>query len=308
MSILNSIRRIIALFLVTALSLIVYPNGAKAHTVLDEESCETCITVFSDCHIEGNNFKRFSAFGRMLLDAQNNSFGNDVGVFLGDNTMNGQEIESIFFYGLIKNFGFADNYVNVMGNHDIGNGEGDYEILSRRFYGYSDEFLGIKTDKPYYYRVINGVYFIVLGEEQLSVDENEMSDEQYEFLKETLDMAKADNAVTFICCHHPVFNIIPTENNDLFDIIPQYKNVFFVSGHTHLEIDEDWTFLEYEGIKMLNLPRSTENADTGNVEGSYNCGIGMQIEVYEDEVVARVRDYYTGLWIDGFEMHYPIEK
>ena len=308
MAIINMLRRVLALSLVTILSVIVFPNNAKSHTVLDEETCQTCITVLSDCHVEGNNFKRFAGFGRILSDAANNDFGNDVGVFLGDNTMNGQEIESLFFYGLVRSYSFADNYINVMGNHDIGNGEGDYDKLAKRFYNYTEEFMGIKTDKPYYYRVINGVYFIVLGEEQLSVNINEMSVEQYEFLEETLEKAKADNAVTFICCHHPVFNIAENDGYSLWDMLPEYKNVFFVSGHTHEEISEDWTFIEYYGIKMINLPRCTENMGDGTEELTDKCGIGVQIEVYDNEVVARARNYYTGQWVEGFEEHYTIEK
>lgn len=308
MLLINSLRRILALALAAVMTLLVWPNGAKAHTVLNEEECQTCITVLSDCHVEGNNFKRYGGFGRILLDAKNNTYGNDVTVFLGDNTMNGQEIESLFFYGIIKSNNVSPEYVNVMGNHDIGNGEGDYDTLAQRFYNYTDEFLGIKTDKPYYYKVINGIYFIVLGEEQLSVNINEMSDEQYAFLEETLEKAKADNAVTFICCHHPVYSVAKTENYSLWNMLPKYKNVFFLSGHTHEPISEDWTFIESGGIKMINLPRCTENMGDGNEEMTDDSGIGVQLEVYDDEVVARVRNYYTGQWVDGFEKHYPIEK
>lgn len=308
MAVLNVFRRVVALALVSLLSLFVTPNKAQPHTVLNEETCKTSITVLSDCHIEGNNFERFKGFGRILLDAQNNSFGTDVGVFLGDNTMNGQEIESIFFYGLVNNYSFAKEYVNVMGNHDIGNGEGDYNKLAKRFYAYSEEMMGIKTNKPYYYKVVNGVYFIVLGEEQLSINYNEMSDEQYKFLDETLEKAKADNAVTFICCHHPVYNIKTSGDNSLWSLIPKYKNVFFVSGHTHMEIAKNWTFIKEYGINMINLPRCTENMGDGDEKTTENCGIGVQIEVYEDEVVARARNYYLGNWVDGYEMHYAIEK
>ena len=308
MSIVNSLRRLIALALVAVMSVFITGNKAPSHTVLDEENCNVCITVLSDCHVEGNNFKRFTGFGRILKDAKNNDFGNDVGIFLGDNTMNGQEIESLFFYGLVRQFDIADEYINVMGNHDIGNGEGDYNKLAKRFYDYSNEFMGIKTDKPYYYKVIGGVYFIVLGEEQLSVNENDMSDEQYEFLINTLELAKKFDAVSLICAHHPVYNITPTAKYNLWNILPQYKNVFFLSGHTHMDVEEGWTFCEPYGIKMINLPRCTENMGDGNEVTTDKDGIGMQIEVYDDEIVARARNYYTGQWVEGFEQHYAIEK
>lgn len=308
MSLLNSLRRIIALVLVAVMSIFITPNGAKAHTVLDEKNCKSCITVLSDVHVEGNNLKRFTGFGRILKDVKNNSFGNDAVIFLGDNTMNGQEIESLFFYGLVKQFKSTDNYINVMGNHDIGNGEGDYDKLAKRFYDFSEDFMGIKTDKPYYYRVIGGIYYIVLGEEQLSINENEMSDEQYEFLINTLELAKKFNAISIVCAHHPVYNIKSTAKYNLWNILPQYKNVFFLSGHTHMDIEEGWTFDNYGGINKINLPRCTENMGDGNEVTTDKDGIGIQIEVYENEVVARARNYYTGEWVEGFEQHYALEK
>lgn len=308
MAIINFLRRVFAFALVGILSIGITSNGAKPHTVLDEENCKTCITVLSDSHIEGNNMKRFNGFGRILRDAKNNSYGSDVGVFLGDNTMNGQDIESLFFYGLVASNRFADNYINVMGNHDIGNGNGDYDKLSKRFYNYTEAFMGIKTNKPYYCKVINGCYFIVLGEEQLSVDYNEMSDEQFEFLRQSLEKAKADNAVAFVCAHHPVYNVVSTAKSNIWNILSSYKNVFYISGHTHMEVEEGWTFEDLYGIHMINLPRCTENMGDGDEITTENCGIGMQIEVYEDEVVARARNYYFGTWVDGFEKHYTIEK
>ena len=305
MSFINGLRRVVAMVIVIFLAAFVTPNKAQPHTVLDEENCKMCITVFSDVHIEGNRFSTYKGFGRMLQDARNTTFGNDVGIFLGDSTMNGQEIESLLFYGLVKTNSFADEYINVVGNHDIGNGEGDYDKLAKRFYGFSDEFLGVKTDKPYYYKVINGVYFIALGSEKLCVHEYDASDEQLRFLEDCLKKAEEDNAIAFVCCHHPYFDFSDNTAEYFKNTVSKYKNVFFLSGHTHMPISEWWTFDEDDGIKCINLPKATQNVED---EDYKMCGHGAQIEIYEDEIVVRFRNFYTGEWVEDFSKHYPLVK
>lgn len=305
MSFINSLRRVVAMVMVVFLAAFVTPNKAQPHTVLDEENCKMCITVFSDVHIEGNNFDTYKGFGRILQDARNSTFGSDVGIFLGDNTMNGQEIESLLFYGLVKSNSFADEYFNVLGNHDIGNGKGNYDKLAKRFYNYSDEFLGIKTDKPYYYRVINGVYFIALGSEELCVNEFYSSDEQMKFLDDCLKKAQEDNAISFVCCHHPDNNFIGNTKSVFHNIIENYENVFFLSGHTHMPLEDWWTFREYASVHCINMPKATQSVKSGSENP---CGPGVQIEIYENEVVARFRDFYTGEWIDEYAKHYPLVK
>lgn len=305
MSLLNGLRRAVAGIMAVFLMVFVTPNKAPAHTVLDEENCKMCITAMSDVHIEGNNFATYKGFGRVLLDAKNNSFGTDVGVFLGDDTMNGQEIESLLFYGLLAENSFAKNYISAPGNHDVGNGEGNYDILFKRFADYSKTFLKVNVDKPYYCKVIDGVYFMVLGTEKLCVNEVDPSDEQYAFLVDSLEKAKADNAISFICCHHPEHDINDSENYSFWNIVKNYKNVFFISGHTHMPVTDWWTFDKYLGVNIINLPKCTENVDEKS-ENSNGCGV--QIEIYENEVVARIRDFYNGKWVEGFERHYAIQK
>lgn len=306
MSFLNFLRRAMAMIMVAFLATFVTPNKAQPHTVLDEASCKMCITAFSDVHIEGNNFDTYKGFGRMLQDAKNTTFGNDVGIFLGDSTMNGQEIESLLFYGLVKSNSFADNYINVLGNHDIGNGEGDYDKLFKRFCGFTDEFFGVEINKPYYYRVINGVYFIVLGSEKLCVDYYESSAEQMKFLDDCLKKAKDDNAISFICCHHPDYFFADDTASAFWNITCKYKNVFFLSGHTHMKLTDWWTFQEpYMGLNYINMPKATQDVKSGT-ENPF--GPGVQIEIYEDEVVARFRNFYTGEWIEDFTRHFPLVK
>lgn len=309
-------RKITALFITLFMFLGVRTNGAPAHTVLKENECRLCVSVISDSHIEGNNLSRYNVFGTILKDAKNNSFGNDAAVFLGDNTMNGQDIESLLFYGAVKKANIADTIITVCGNHDIGNGAGDYETLKNRFLSYNNGVLGKKIEKPYYYEVVNGYYFITLAPEDLCVSEFLISEEQLSFLDETLAMATADGKPAFVCAHHPWYyaeNFDPaTGESDgscdaLYDILVKYENVFYLSGHTHWPCMKDWTFNEDDIIKEVNLPRCTELAGENDNEVYEGTGYTVQLEVYDDEVVGRVRNSYTGEWDDSLEYHFALQ-
>lgn len=308
------LRKFTALFITLFMLIGVKSNGAPAHTVLDEEECRLCVAVISDTHVEGNNLPRYNVLGTILRDAKNNSFGNDAAIFLGDNTMNGQNIESLLFYGAVKQAHITDNHIIVCGNHDIGNGEGDYEKLRSRFLGYNNGVLGADIDNAYYYKVVNGYYFIVLAPEQLTVHDFPVSREQLDFLDKTLALATGEGKPAFVCAHHPWYyeeTIDPeagetVDDGALYDILSKYDNVFYLSGHTHFPCCEGWTFNEDDGIKEVNLPRCTELTGENDRETFGGTGYTVQLEVYPDEVIGRVRNSYTGEWIDELEYHFSL--
>ena len=49
----------------------------------------------------------------------------------------------------------------------------------------------------------------------------------------------------------------------------------------------------------VNVPKSTEHA----VEG-YETGIGAVVEVYENNVLLRFRDFDDGKWVEGYEYNF----
>lgn len=321
MTFIYTLKKVFALMLALIMFIGVGSNGAVSYTVTDEENCRLCIGVISDSHIEGNNLARYNVFGRILKDAKKNSFGNNVEVFLGDNTMNGQDIESFLFYGAVGLVNPADKYVTVIGNHDIGNKEpdqedakeGEYDKLFKRFVGWNTSMLGTDIgDKPYYFTVVNGYYFIVLGPEDLCVYDSPMSDAQYEFLDETLALATAGGKPAFVCCHHPEWDTEDISNDEwgserLRGILESYDNVFYISGHTHFPVCEGWTFDEENGVHYINLPRCTElGGEKDNIPDPDYTGHTVLMEVYDGEVVCRVRNSYTGEWVPELDRTYPL--
>lgn len=293
-------KKILSLIITAVLFIGVGSNKTAPHTVKNEEECLLNFTVLSDVHIEGNRIETYNNFGRILKDVKNSSFGNDALVFLGDNTMNGQDIESLLFYGEVLKVHPAETVLSAAGNHDFGNGDGDFDKLTERFLGYNNEFFGAGIDKPYYYKVINGCYFIFLASENNDngIHYMTMTDEQLDFLNEVLDRAEAEDTFAFVFAHHQIYSAgkVP-DDRALASALSGREKVIYFAGHTHWEISDSWSFYDYWGTKSINLPKATEGYDEG-------MGIGVQVEVYPDKAVARFRSFYDGHWIEGYEKEY----
>lgn len=302
------IIRILSLFIAGIMFIGVGPVNAAKYSALDDENCKLSFSVLSDAHIEGNNPGRFNTFAKILKDAKNTTRENDAMVFLGDDTMNGQTIESLLFYGAVATVDPAKQYINVIGNHDTHEDTGKYEDLFNKYRLFSSALLNLNVDKQYYYRIINGCYFIVVASEGQGVNAMYVSDEQLKWLDETLKLAEKDNAVAFVVSHHDMRSTYNQEYYAIRDILAKYRNVFYLYGHTHTSMNRDWVIREDEkGVRIINLPRCTEQDDFDKNSPEWT-GFGTQVEVYEDEVVFRFRNYYYHTWADGFEQHWAIEK
>ena len=294
----GSIRRILAGVL-TALLMLAFGSGSgSGFTSLDSEEIKLNFTVLSDCHIEGNDFTTYRTFAKILRDAKSSETENDAIVFLGDNTMSGQEIESLFFYGAVNYIKPANQVINVLGNHDIGNGEGDYEELLSRYMSYSNTFFELGVQKPYYYKIINGCYFVVLATEKQTVNTAYISDEQYTWLRTVLDEAAEENAPVFVFNHYPIY-YLEGDADALWEILEDYNNLLYFCGYTHIQMSES-SFSNYNGVDTIWLPKSTESVD-------YEEQVGVQVEVYETEIVVRARNFCTGEWMENLEYTYEID-
>lgn len=297
MDVLNFIKHVIA----TVLTLIMLPvtfmmPPTDSYEAKDADKLITSFTVLSDIHIEGNNYPTFREFSEILKEVHN-AEDNDTLVFLGDNTMNCQDIESIFFYGALKAAKPADNLVIVPGNHDFGNGTGDYEMYRDRFLKYAN-FAGADIDSPYFYKVIDGCYFIVLSTESDTVNDMNISDAQLQWLKGVLDEAAKTDRPIFVFNHHPINYIQNGEYTRLSDVIDDYDNLLYFCGHTHAPLSSSSVSV-VNGVQQINIPKSTEHATEG-----YECGIGAVVEVYDGEVLLRIRDFDDGKWVEGYEYSY----
>ncbi len=295
------VLRAVSLIVSMAMMLLFAPGGANTEPfdVKDPESCLMNLTVFSDVHVESNNYPRYKAFANCLRNAVMNQSGSDAFLFLGDSTMNGQNIENMIFHGTVDRFLKDQRVIPVAGNHDFGNGSGDFDRIQRRWYDYTEAFFDLKLTTPYYYQVVNGFYFIVLANEQQNIDTMHMSDDQYAWLEMMLEDAARSGLPTFVLAHYPprmAEPINPDSPYDLCRMLAEYNrehDLFYLCGHLHRSPDAT-TFHAWSGFPETYLPCLTlQTPERTNFEGT---GFGELVEVYADRVVFRVRNFYTSEW------------
>ena len=304
--------KIIAAIITSVLLIPAGIGGGADYDVREPENCRFNFCILSDSHIEGNNFNRYKVFTSSLQNIKKNKSGNDAVVFLGDNTMNGQTIENLLFHGAVGYYLKNEKIVSVMGNHDIGNGEGDYEKLQNRWYTYTNGFFGKELTHPYYYEVIGGYYFIVLGMEAQEVHEMQISEEQFTWLENVLAEAAGSGKPVFVFSHMPMDYAEDLEGNPtdrLMDLLAAYNeenDIFCFVGHTHMPLYNFWSFHTSDGYPETYLPRLTELYGGDDNEIGKNSGVGIEVEIYENEVQIRGRNFYTGEWCEDDDG--PIER
>ena len=274
-------------------------NRSEPYDVKDPEECVLCLSVFSDVHVESNNYPRYKVFADSMKDATKLVRPSDAFLFLGDSTMNGQNIENLIFHGTYSILLKDQKVIPVPGNHDFGNGEGDFEKIQQRWYDYTKAFFGLELTKPYYCEILNGFYFIVLSSEMQDINSMYMSEEQYEWLLDTLEEASGSGLPTFVLAHYPPGMSKPIDPDSQYDLrrmLAEYNrenDMFYLCGHLHAA-PSDYSFHTWNAFPDTYLPSLTMLNPDGEIdEGS---GYGEIVEVYPDRVVFRMRNFYRGEW------------
>ena len=138
--------------------------------------------------------------------------------------------------------------------------------------------------------------------EAQEVYEMYISDEQFTWLEGVLEKAAQSGKPAFIFSHYPANDVVDAKGeatSRLTDMLAQYNEehdiVSFV-GHTHMPLYLFWSFHNDDGYPEIYLPRLTELAGGGDNEIYKESGIGIEVEVYENEVCVRGRDFYNGEW------------
>lgn len=301
MFIVNLLRKILAALISLIVLLWTGAGVGSESTQSDIQGYNLSFAVLSDVHMEGNNPERFEKFAQILSDIKRN-VPSDTIAFLGDNTMNGQIIENLFFHGFINEIKPVEKIYTVMGNHDTGNGIDKYDSLSKRFWSYYNTFNNENVDNVYYWREVNGYRFVFLGSESDNVNTSVISEAQLQWLDGVLDENDNTGKPVFVFNHHP-YNYLENADNavELERILTEHKNVFYLSGHTHT------TQMDFEKFDedsySFNLPRCTEATDNADTNDS---GLGLQIYVFDNEVQVKSRRYYDSQW-GKYDFNYEIK-
>lgn len=275
--------------------------------------------VVSDTHIDARLPLGRYMLARGLTDMACSSAPVDAVVVTGDMTNYGDGKSVEAFYSLFQKHCRAEHLVIAPGNHDIGHvDDATQEEAKQRLTRLYNGVTGLNTEQIYYSLDVNGYTFIVLGDQSDdSWDEPELFDDQLAFLDNELARAAAGGKPAFVACHWPLEGTngqaevwedgsIGVENSQkIRPVLEKYRNVFFLSGHMHIGINGEFTESVFgfscvetiNGVTYVNLPTYLLVNRFGVPWG----GLGFQMEVYEDEVLFRARNYATSKWYPAYE-------
>lgn len=307
-------------FLASILAFFIFSSSGEiaAYAPLDKENLKLNFTVISDGHLEGNNSQKHKNYGEAFCDMASAEVMSNVLVMCGDNTMNGQVAETAMLYGLMNKYNQVENVLMAVGNHDICPGDhntGNYDKLKDRFINFNNAFLNHKIENLYHSQVIDGYHFIVLASDRDAGIQQYISPEQFEWLDAELQSAAESGKPVFLFSHWPLNDVfedawqeghVGEQSDDLYQLLTKYENrIFFFTGHLHMGVfDNDYGIKEDDEITYINVPSFGSENDVGDAD-IQNTGMGMQVEVYDTELVVRVRNFVEHEWTD-YEYHFDI--
>lgn len=307
--ILKMIAAVLAVFIFSS------SGEIASYEPLDSDNLKLNFTVISDGHIEGNNSQRHKNYGEAFCDMASAEEISQALVMVGDNTMNGQGIEEAMLYGLMNKYNKIENVLMAVGNHEVCRDDTDFEKLEKRFIKYNNAFLEHKIDKLYHSQVIDGYHFIILATDRNSGVEQYISDEQFEWLDNELKTAAESGNPVFVFNHWPMNDTfsqiwpeghVGEQSKRLHQVLTKYDSrIFLFTGHLHMGIFEnDYGIKEDGKITYINVPSFGSENDDGDADVK-DTGMGLQVEVYDTQLVVRIRNFVTHQWTD-YEYHFDI--
>ncbi len=300
--------------LVTAILSVLFPY--TVYEPLNPDNILLNVALISDTHIDTR-----LPCGKLYLkqayeDINSAIVPNDAVVVCGDLTNYGDEQSIIDFFEITTKTSQVPYNIIAMGNHDIGHVEDlGYTNAEARawFLKHHNDYMGTDFSKNYYSYEVKGYKFIVLCDESPdNWDEFEIFEEQVSWLdSELFDACKNDKPI-FVICHEPTVgqngqeivhdggSMNPESSKMITEVMEKYENIFYISGHMHEGINGDFTekvfgFRNIEklnGVTYVSLPSYL----LLNRYGYFGNGLGMQMEVYEDEIIFRARNFSVSEW------------
>ncbi len=267
--------------------------------------------VVSDTHADNNSFRdRTNILRRAYTGIGSSSKPIDVLLNAGDITNSGSRREYTNEKRLEDFYMKPKHTVACLGNHDSWNGSADphYDVALTLFYKYLNS-RGIQTDKPYYSTVVEGYTFICLATESLDLHEAlpTYSEEQVRWFDGELTKAEKSGLPIFVLTHKPIEGshgytdscASPAFNTVLQNHAGYTKPIIVFSGHYHNLSKQS---IDNRGnVYYINLPSLEYNDETEN-ECNDCGGTGVAMEVYDDQIILRFRNFIKDIYIDGYEL------
>ncbi|MBQ9946597.1 MAG: metallophosphoesterase [Clostridia bacterium] len=302
------------------------PSTDDPINVLDAENVKMTAVLWGDPQLSDYMADRHQYTKNAALDIANAEADLDVLVMAGDIAENGKGAE----YQLVLDYlSVADNvkhHVYTVGNHDVRLRAYSQAVDTfSEFCLASDEKLDLeklayKEGKLSYTYEVNGYTFVVLGTDKSVFEESYFSDECLAWFDGELAKASESGKPVFVILHQPLKHTHNVENawnspddnagtvgkqsDAILEIMNKYENLFLITGHLHMGFSPEYSIHEIGNFTGVNLPGIGPN----NADGEYNeSGTGYMMEVYEDKVVFRARDFNLGKYLPEFDVTVDIK-
>ena len=292
--------------------------STDARIAYAEPDAKLMAVVWGDTQVCNYNPEREISFVAATKDLQNSSVQIDALLVAGDIVENGFQSEYDSLTDDFEKLTKVDNYVICSGNHDIR--IRDYEQSTQRYFDFMNN-LNDKNraiDNIWYEYEVNGYSFLVIGSDEMRFEDAYLSDAQLEWLDERLAAITAEGKPAFVLSHYPLKDThglpntwgtslwesgtIGSQSDVIWELMNQYDNVFYITGHLHTGIGQ-YTYEELGKVHGINVP----SIGITNKDGDYNnAGTGVILEVYEDKVISRARDFGTGEYIPEYTVTYEL--
>ena len=303
MKLFGSFKKLIALVL--SLAAMLAAIGSATFAPLDAENLLLNFTVIADTHIATlPEQARGSLLAIGLRDMSKAQVKSDALVIAGDLTERGTAYEYDKLGGVLKTFCKTDNLLLQMGNHDIrgityvGDWRRPYDEGAKLYREFMFETAGIALETVYYYKVIKNCYFILLNTETPEDLRTGISAAQINWLDGLLEQASGTGNPVFVFNHQPTKSIGP-DAATLMNVLQKYNgaaDIFFITGHKHNGFSAD-TITNDGTLYFVDMPAYGKVPDYTNRK----VGSGFQVELYEDEINFRPRNFISGEWIADCE-------
>lgn len=261
----------------------------------------------------------------------------DFIVTAGDNVnsqyLNIQKTEWNDFLNILANSSYSNPMYECIGNHELwpfkdsGFNNTNSITMFQKNSGLDNNLDTINSGKSYFEITENGDHFIFLAlEGSFHVNDDtsvcsieEFSDEQLAWFKGLLDKYSGDGHNIFVIEHAlfykygagdridgtPYYSGYLNESRPstqkLKALFEEYKDIIYISGHTHIELAEQYNYSTNGGTSCQMIHDSSVGGSRNIVNSALNFSYstseteGYIVEVYPDRIIFRGTNITSGL-------------
>ena len=287
--------------------------AGKRYAPEDKDEIRLNAVLTADIHVDSNPLHpRNVLFMKLLHGIGMSGSPVDALVLAGDNANLAEQKEYVFLESMLRLYNKTECVIPSMGNHDSGSTsmgkdcERTFETTCANFRDFQ-RFCGIDSETNYYVRIVNGYHFIVIGtDEMLDAGTPVLHETQLQWIDEQLSTAARSGKPVFIVGHEPIYNnskytgsyiLSDGTPSGIENVIRKYTDngtvVLFIGGHRHDPFSDHCVMNPSENFYCINLPTSTKNDEDASRNGE-----AAALEVYDDRMVIRPRNYISGEWYE----------